>query len=117
MPVSHSHRALMLFFCALGKQLSTVRKPLLPSGVKEEKFSLCCPIAGMPAIGPWLSGGEQTGAGFTSKKLAFSPSGLSIQRHWEWVCIPSPMATVETPAQAGLPTSTPLLSGGVSNRS
>jgi hypothetical protein len=40
-----------------------------------------------------------------SKKLAFNPSGLSIQRHWEGVCIPSPMVTVETPAfRAGFQT-------------
>jgi hypothetical protein len=32
------------------------------------------------------------------QEISDSPSGLSVKLHWEGVCIPSPMATVETPA-------------------
>ncbi|MDR0736977.1 MAG: hypothetical protein LBF51_09165, partial [Zoogloeaceae bacterium] len=42
-------------------------------------------------------------------KISDSPSGLSVQLHWEGVSLPSRMATVETPAAAGVSTFAPFL--------
>ena len=37
-------------------------------------------------------------AGSRKQEISDSPSGLSVKLHWEGVSLPSPMATVETPA-------------------
>jgi hypothetical protein len=42
-------------------------------------------------------------------KISDSPSGLSVHLQWEGGSLPSPMATVETPAAAGVSTFAPFL--------